>query len=711
MSHDSRVTSEASPDRRIDKICDAYEAVWSKGGRPQINDFLAQCEEVYRAELFYELLLVELEFRRSQGERPTLDEYLRDFPQFAQQIEAADFHSGGLAFATTTGTDDVTLANRIHQPGSRIDHFELVERLGAGAMGEVWKAQDTRLRRFVALKLPRAETLTEADLRRFLREGQAAAQLRHPRLAAVHQVGREGKTVFIVADYVDGDNLKTYLAAHSLSHAEMAELCAEVAEALHHAHELEIVHRDLKPANIIVDRASKPHVIDFGLAKWSNDDRDLTLHGELLGTPAYMSPEQADGASANLDRRTDVYSLGVILYEMLTGSCPFTGDRGSVIHQILAREPVPPRTRERQIPRDLDTICVKALEKDPDRRYATLQEMSVDLRRFARGEPILARRAGPLEKSWRWTRRHPGISVAAVLLVAAIAAAGAVTNAFYVKSDRLGKQPIVVNSVPPGAHVLLVPVDPLTGEPNRDPSSFIEGTAPLSALVKPGDYLVEALLPSEVSQLFGEKHINIPVGHVNGESRKSWNRKSGFDKDSFRFGVRLFEEKAVTANMALVLIPEKLRRMNPLLPERLYVDPVETKPGDSPTEPQLQNAEATLERMGKRLPTAAEYDAIIEALKDPEVGMVANGKWADFADLPAGLPEWTSTGYRSTSLDRGFSTEAFKNYQILCGNGGTDNRSGVTRMPDGKLVAPTDSRSPLIGYRGVRSGAPRFMKP
>ena len=224
-------------------------------------------------------------------------------------------------------------------------------------------------------------------MRRFLREGQAAAQLRHPRLAAVHQVGREGKTVFIVADYVEGDNLKTYLAAHSLSHAEMAELCAEVAEAVHHAHELEIVHRDLKPANIIVDRAGKPHVIDFGLAKWSNDDRDLTLHGELMGTPAYMSPEQAGGNASTLDRRTDVYSLGVILYEHLCGQCPFTGEMGSVIHRIIAVEPPRIRQLNAKAPRDLETICMKAL----GRSRAAVSDDAGDGRRLAGVSPAANR--------------------------------------------------------------------------------------------------------------------------------------------------------------------------------------------------------------------------------------------------------------------------------------------------------------------------------
>ena len=291
---------------------------------------------------------------------------------------------------------------------------------------------NTRLRRFVAIKLPRAEALTAADLRRFLREGQAAAQLRHPRLAAVHQVGRQGKTVFIVADFVDGENLESYLTSHPLSYAEMAELCAEVAEALHHAHELEIVHRDLKPANIIVDRAGKPHVIDFGLAKWSNDGRDLTLQGVVLGTPAYMSPEQADGDAAKQDRRTDVYSLGVILYEMLVGRCPFIGDQGSVIHQILTREPVRLRRINRRIPIDLETIVAKAMEKCAADRYSSALEFANDLRRDLAAEPIKAKRASYAERMFKWSRRHHALvtsfGLAFVLLSAILLASIVMIN-------------------------------------------------------------------------------------------------------------------------------------------------------------------------------------------------------------------------------------------------------------------------------------------
>jgi serine/threonine protein kinase len=301
----------ASPGERIDQLCDLFEAKWLSGERPTIPEFVSQVASTEQADLFCALLLVEVEYRRNQGARLSKEEYLREFAQFADRIEAANSQFGGDAFVTS-GAADETVRLRDRQPGSRIGHFELLERLGSGAMGEVWKVWDPRLQRPVAMKLPRADAISEADMHRFLREGRAAAQLRHPQLASVHEVGREGDTVYIVADYVEGENLRQYLQSSSLvadattddsvrrrlTYAAIAELCAEVAEALHHAHEQGIVHRDLKPANIIVDSKGRPHVIDFGLAKWANDYRDLTLDGEILGTPAYMSPEQARGKAA-----------------------------------------------------------------------------------------------------------------------------------------------------------------------------------------------------------------------------------------------------------------------------------------------------------------------------------------------------------------------------------------------------------------------------
>lgn len=221
MNGDLRIDSSKCSADRVDELCDRFEEAWLRSERPRIDTFLEQADACDRGALFYELLLVELDYRRNRNEWPSRDEYLQLFPNFAEQIEAANFQYGESAFVTSAGDDD-TVRIRTHQAGSRIGHFELLERLGAGAMGEVWKAWDSRLRRAVAIKLPRAPALSDADLRRFHREGQAAAQLRHPQLASILDVGRDGNTAYIVVDYVEGENLRQYLSTQWLDFKAIA---------------------------------------------------------------------------------------------------------------------------------------------------------------------------------------------------------------------------------------------------------------------------------------------------------------------------------------------------------------------------------------------------------------------------------------------------------------------------------------------------------
>jgi tetratricopeptide (TPR) repeat protein len=418
------LSSEAQA--QVEAVLRRFEEAWLRGERPAINDYLP-ADPCRRRAVLLELAHTDLEYRLKAGDVIGVETYLQAYPELSADraavldLMAAEKELRCLEQSGPPSTQDsAQLA-----PGGvwrgpmprQLGRYELLQPLGSGSFGIVFQAHDTELDRLVAIKLsPLGNRAVPDQVDRFLREVRSTAQLRHPGIVPVYDAGQEKGWCYLVSEFIPGETLARRLKAGRPAFTRTAEVVACIAEALEAAHRQGIVHRDIKPSNILLDPDGRPLLTDFGLAKWSAEEPTLTVKGQILGTPAYMSPEQARGEAYRVDARSDVYSLGAVLYELLTGELPFRGDPRQVLRQVREEEPRPPRRWNDRIPRDLETICLKAMTKEPGGRYATAAALAADLRRFLHGQPVQARPVGWVGRFARWCRRQP----AAAALIAAL---------------------------------------------------------------------------------------------------------------------------------------------------------------------------------------------------------------------------------------------------------------------------------------------------
>jgi serine/threonine protein kinase len=421
----------------VDQACDRLEEAWQAGQCPELEAYLEDVPEDVATVLLRELILVDASYRVRAGQPVQPGDYQTRFPDLEPAwLEAA------LAGGDTAGPTWVSrpVSGRARSPQSTsvrptlpvIPGYALLDELGRGGMGVVYKARDTTLGRLVALKVPRAEALADSLTRmRFQNEARAAAGLDHANLVPVYEAGEAGPICFIASAYCPGITLAAWLKRHTEPvPAAAAALVATLADGVHHAHVRGILHRDLKPANVMLTplhasdstnepadlTSAVPKILDFGLAKQlpgvagPGSGAGPTMTGQILGTPSYMAPEQT-GGKADIGPPTDVYALGAILYELLTLRPPFAGDSIlEILEQVRSVEPVPPGRLRVRVPRDLETICLKCLRKEPVRRYATAQDLADDLRRFQDGKPVRARPVSAGERFVAWCRRSPKVA-------------------------------------------------------------------------------------------------------------------------------------------------------------------------------------------------------------------------------------------------------------------------------------------------------------
>ncbi len=419
---DSRIQSGKDDERAAE-----FSAILSDVPSTRVEAFLVDTEAEGDLE---PLILAEMESRVRQGEDLDEREFQRRFPELGEAVSAL--------LEEATANHNPSREAPARNPETLGD-YQLIEVLGKGGMGIVYKAKQRKLNRVVALKTILAGHLANKDqIDRFRLEAEASARLDHPGIVPVFEIGEENEVVFFSMGFIDGESLAQRLRANTLAPRDAALVVKQLAEAVAYAHQANVVHRDLKPGNVLLDESGQPKITDFGLAKLVDRDDGMTVTGAVVGTPSYMSPEQAKGDAESVGPLSDVYSLGAILYASLCGHPPFRGPSTMATLRMVAMDrPTSLRQLQPDIPVDLETICHKCLEKDPKVRYASGTELAEELQRFLDNRPIRAQPISTWKRFYSWCRRNPGISLSLTGLLVTLIVGVLVSSHFAIKAyDR-----------------------------------------------------------------------------------------------------------------------------------------------------------------------------------------------------------------------------------------------------------------------------------
>jgi tetratricopeptide (TPR) repeat protein/tRNA A-37 threonylcarbamoyl transferase component Bud32 len=461
--------------QELEKVVAQFEGAWQSSNRPAIEDYLPADSalrtpalvELVRADLENRLklgeearvedylgrfpaltedaavvlVLIATEYRQRRTRQPDLgvQEYFARFPQYAapilrflsdprpSQAEAVTLSTAGKssAFCHDASTPGFPGPRGAPRRWPELPGYEIIEEIARGGMGVVYRARQIKLNRIVALKVILSGAhASERERAQFQREAEAVARLQHPHIVQIYEIGEQNALPYFSLEYVDGGSLAKKLSGTPVPAKQAAQLTETLARAVQVAHEQGIIHRDLKPGNVLLTSDGTPKIADFGLAKRLDSDTAHSRSGAIIGTPSYMAPEQASGRTKEIGPSVDVYALGAILYELLTARPPFKAPTAwDTVLQVISEEVVPPSRLQTKLARDLETICLKCLQKEPGKRYESAQALADDLRRFLEDQPIVARPVGQWERAWRWSRRNPLVTAASGVAVVALLAA------------------------------------------------------------------------------------------------------------------------------------------------------------------------------------------------------------------------------------------------------------------------------------------------